>query len=255
MDACVNEWRLMNEIINHACEIDPFIILSQSVIITNCHISSPSIVHPCCIMTEQTPILVVFGRPGAGKTTIATASIEAMNKSDKNDSLVVHGLDLDACVPQWMRDNFVKGIYPTLEQRKKFASDCCDYVRKELKEMPGAAPDQAIIISFSFVNTDLRDVFRSSFPKATWILIDTSKEEATRRIDARQDHFYKSSESASVEKEETKTTKADVDNSDWNFAPVTFDHILLHGNQPINVNVEKIVQVLVEKAGLPIYWN
>jgi gluconate kinase len=237
------------------------IILSQSQSsLLTCHISSPSTVHPCCIMTEQTPILIVFGRPGAGKTAIATASIEAMNKSDKNDSLAVHGLDLDACVPQWMRDNFVKGIYPTLEQRKKFASDCCDFVRKELKEMSGAARDQAIIISFSFVNTDLRDIFRSNFPKATWILIDTSEEEATRRIDARQDHFYKGdtskgSESASVEKEETKTTKADVDDSDWNFAPVTFDHTVLDGNQSIDVNAEKIVQLLVEKAGLPIYWN
>jgi len=85
--------------------------------------------------SESSSIVVVFGRPGAGKTTVATAVIKVFEDENlKVHDFVVHGLDLDVCVPQWMKDNFARGMYPTLEQRNKFAIGCCKYVREKLGE-------------------------------------------------------------------------------------------------------------------------
>eukprot|EP00814_Leptocylindrus_danicus_P005689 CAMPEP_0116047302 /NCGR_PEP_ID=MMETSP0321-20121206/28791_1 /TAXON_ID=163516 /ORGANISM="Leptocylindrus danicus var. danicus, Strain B650" /LENGTH=81 /DNA_ID=CAMNT_0003529117 /DNA_START=190 /DNA_END=435 /DNA_ORIENTATION=+ len=71
-------------------------------------------------MTEQNvPIVVVFGRPGAGKTTIAEAADKLLK--DKHNVEEIITLDLDVCIPQWMKDNFTNGIYPTLAQRDQFA--------------------------------------------------------------------------------------------------------------------------------------
>jgi hypothetical protein len=88
-------------------------------------------------------------------------------------------------------------------------------------------------------------------------LIDTTEDESTRRINAREDHFYKGDTSSdetsdsdleSVEDEED--SEPDVDNSEWNFAPVTFPHVSLDGNQPIDVNAKKVLDVLLAKTGI-----
>ena len=197
-------------------------------------------------------LIVVFGRPGAGKTTIATAAIKQLNKS--------YGLDLDVCVPDWMKANFAKSIYPTLEERKVFALDCCEYVEKEINNIIQKKSDEnmiTVIISFSFVNTDLRDIFRSHFQKAKWVLVDTTEEEAAIRIQTRKDHFYKgdtskqsidelSSKDTTEESTERNGSKTDIDNSDWHFAPVTFPHVILDGNAPITENAEKLIQIWLE---------
>lgn len=70
-------------------------------------------------------------------------------------SLGCVGLDLDACIPQWMRDNFDHCVqYPSL------ALGACDqYVDTKLKAQSSlqTGPNIAMtaIVSFSFVNTDL----------------------------------------------------------------------------------------------------
>ena len=66
--------------------------------------------------------LIIFGRPGAGKSTIADRLVT------HPDADGAYNVDLDVCVPQWMRDNFAKGVYPTLAERQAFASDAADYV-------------------------------------------------------------------------------------------------------------------------------
>lgn len=63
------------------------------------------------------PMVVVFGRPGAGKTAVADRAVELLLLHPQQQSLRSSsilrpiGLDLDVCVPQWMRDNFAKGFY------------------------------------------------------------------------------------------------------------------------------------------------
>eukprot|EP00420_Gonyaulax_spinifera_P001694 CAMPEP_0197930110 /NCGR_PEP_ID=MMETSP1439-20131203/104944_1 /TAXON_ID=66791 /ORGANISM="Gonyaulax spinifera, Strain CCMP409" /LENGTH=110 /DNA_ID=CAMNT_0043552787 /DNA_START=21 /DNA_END=349 /DNA_ORIENTATION=- len=97
-------------------------------------------------------------------------------------------LDLDVCVPEWMRENFKQGIYPTLEQRATFAGEAAGHVESRIAE--SESTPRLVVISFSFVNDDLRAVFRTRFPAAQWFLMDTAEEDAEQRIAARQGHFY-----------------------------------------------------------------
>lgn len=192
------------------------------------------------------PILIVFGKPGAGKTTIANAASEYIIGTKRN-CLV---LDLDVCIPQWMKDNFAKQIYPTLAERHEFALTACQYVEEQiqcnLKEMKEkSAFDLGVLVSFSFVNTDLRQDFREKFPHAIWALIDVTNDLAEERIKQRQDHFYKVSEPK--EKESLKNLDSNSNDeipkqkqSDWEFCQVDFDHILLDGTDTIQVNASKI---------------
>ena len=62
---------------------------------------------PACVFQPQRdPLMVViFGRPGAGKSTVAHAALELAQQR----GIQCLGLDLDSCVPQWMRDNFANG--------------------------------------------------------------------------------------------------------------------------------------------------
>ena len=202
-------------------------------------------------------MVVVFGRPGAGKTTISNAAFEKIqnNKTKSNPCIL---LDLDVCVPSWMKDNFAKGIYPTLEQRKEFALSACDYVDEEINKMRLKCNDGSemlILVSFSFVNTDLRDHFRSRFPHAKWALVDVNDFIAQERIDSREGHFYKGDPSAKKKeikqdslktegKEPTKTS----DNSEWNFAPVDFNHTTLDGLASIEENSDHVMKILLKST-------
>lgn len=222
-------------------------------------------------MIQTAPIVIVFGKPGAGKSTVADCALQLLNEQNSNSHQLPGstsctqvwpvGLDLDVCVPQWMRDNFAAGNYPTLEQRQEFAVSCCDHVELSLlqseKEKQQANDPRLLagVVSFSFVNTDLRDVFRSRFPLAAWVLIDTADEEAKLRIEQRKGHFYQgktnaslsSGETTKAEKEEAPDSQgSDKDNSEWEFAPVTFHHIILNGYDPIKKNAEKVAEILAQ---------
>ena len=215
-------------------------------------------------------MIVVFGKPGAGKTTISNAALNTIRDKGSNDC--IH-LDLDVCVPQWMRDNFAKGLYPTLSQRMEFASSACDYVESQLRNNSSAA----VIVAFSFVNTDLRETFRSRFPHAIWALVDVSDDLADARVRSRTGHFYKgqpissrddfgheADEKATARNERPNVPSHDVDdptrtiskvdcgsgnngdNSEWKFAPVDFDHIVLDGTDAVDLNSKKVVGALME---------
>ena len=111
-----------------------------------------------------------------------------------------------------------------------------------------------VIISFSFVNTDMRVEFRNRFPHSEWILVDTSKDVAEERIVSREDHFYKGSggtADAKNDQEEINTNKtkedsdtSDKDNSEWEFKPVDYPHVILDGNDEVATNAQKIVDVI-----------
>ena len=193
---------------------------------------------------SQSHIVIIFGRPGAGKSTVAEKALELYNSHEVESSeptsptSTLHCLDLDVCVPQWMKDNFALGMYPTLDQRREFAVGACNHVDAMLKSMQTL--DKAIV-SFSFVNTDLRDVFRSRFPDAKWVLVDTDDTEAQKRINQREGHFYKGAPPAEVAKDDVKV---EADNSEWNFAKVDFDHILLDGSHTVDENAKQVLDVL-----------
>ena len=87
-----------------------------------------------------------------------------------------------------MRDNFAKGVYPTLDERNAFAETAADHVEACVADQ---GDDKPCVISFSFVNEDLRCSFRNRFPLARWVLVDTSEDDAAERIARREGHFYK----------------------------------------------------------------
>jgi hypothetical protein len=70
----------------------------------------------------------------------------------------------------------------------------------------------------------------------SWI----SPAEADRRIQLREGHFY--NQETSDERE-----VVDEENYDWNFAPVTFPHVILDGSDGIESNANKIVKLIKEK--------
>jgi gluconate kinase len=173
------------------------------------------------------------------------------DKEKNNEEKCVMALDLDVCVPQWMKENFAEGIYPNLQQRRAFAESACDYVEESIdKEKKSACCGVAsCLVSFSFVNSDLRDTYRLRFPSAQWVLIDTDEEEAQRRIESRQGHFYKGKKTLVEGKADELTEKEEkvtnvVDNSEWNFNPVTFPHVVLDGTVPANENADIVVRIV-----------
>lgn len=218
---------------------------------TKAHLLPPKLSTAPSNDTTDTKMIVIFGRAGAGKTSVAEAAIDLLSQQD--ESIHCIGLDLDVCVPQWMRDNFGEGIYPTLKERGEFAANACDYVDSKLVEQYETLEKNkplVAIISFSFVNTDLRDVFRSRFPNAMWALVDTNESEADKRIRTREGHFYKGApESIAMTSDEkakkTPKIESDCDNIEWEFAPVTFPHTVLPGNESIQSNARTIVDELL----------
>ena len=85
------------------------------------------------------------------------------------------------------------------------------------------------MVSFSFVNVDLRNSFRARFPEATWALVDASDALAGERIASRDGHFY-----------DPPPAKGD----EWLFAPVEFEHLVLDATRPVEENVAKLLPLV-----------
>jgi gluconate kinase len=203
------------------------------------------------ISINEKPITIIFGRPGAGKSSIASRVYSLLNGEYEERKLsVCHYLDLDDYVPQWMKDNFSVGIYPSLNQRIEFAHEACKHVHETLQkstiDLTDCKLQHHILISFSFVNQDLREIFRSKFPSALWILVDTPEEEAERRIACRQGHFYHGAPRKFNPKSKVQNNHDfSCSDEEWKFYPVTFPHIALNGMNPIEDNSKKVVATLL----------
>lgn len=213
--------------------------------------------------------------------SLAKSSNDGGNSQQKHEEIdeeleeinLLH-LDLDCCIPQWMKDNFSKGIYPTLEERNSFSKGACEYVLSEAKSHFNDFPKDScvdegrsgIMISFSFVNHDIRDFFLQYF-KATistginqkvnfcihWLLINTTADEANRRISQREDHFYENLAPESSDDDKTKAQKElekaegiEEENSEWDFAPVHFDHLDLDGLTSLPDNAEIAIDFMIQ---------
>jgi gluconate kinase len=196
-------------------------------------------------------VFVLFGIPGAGKTTVARLAIERLtSRSGFHESSLIW-LDLDCCVSQSLKDNFARGVYPTLQEREEFARTVCVHINEQC--MLRCA--KCALVSFSFVNVDLRDKFREGFPDSTWILLNTSESIAEERMKQRKDHFYKGKGHATENGRKSLVSSLDIsrndksraDNSDWTFAPVTFSHSVLNGEDLPDANADRIVEI-VERA-------
>ena len=127
-------------------------------------------------------------------------------------------------------------------------SNACQYVKEEImaKHQKVTLHPLIVIISFSFVNTDLRYAFRAAFPDAHWILVDTDDNLAKERILHREGHFYKAeslSNSEVTKHRSDKTNDALVDNSEWEFQYVNFPHTALDGRDAANTNAKLILEI------------
>jgi gluconate kinase len=133
-------------------------------------------------------------------------------------------------------------IQQNLSQREAFATDACNYVAKAIDDGVAVGTDAAIV-SFSFVNTDLRTIFRKRFPKSEWLLIETNDAEASNRIKQRTGHFY----NGNTSREKMSEPEHDNDagrNSEWTFAAVDFQHTIVDGMLPIGDNARLVADVV-----------
>ena len=180
---------------------------------------------------SQIPIICLFARPGAGKTTTANKVLNELS-----DCI---GVDLDICISAELRENFEKGIYPNSAQRVEFMESACDYLESLLlvKQIENPKRYKSCLISFSFVNNDLRKVFRNRFPSAKWVLLDTSNEIAASRIEKRNGHFYKGAPIVESDSVENKR-------SEWEFAPIDFEHMKLDGQDSLESNSAKLFEII-----------
>lgn len=139
------------------------------------------------------------------------------------------GVDLDICITEEMKANFAQGVYPTIEERAKFMHSACNYLAEQI----ASSSMKRCLVSFSFVNEDLRRIFRDKFHQANWLLLNTPDDEAESRIEKREGHFYK-----------VYPRVEGKQGNEWNFDPVLFDHTVLNGMDSVQINAKKIVDAL-----------
>jgi gluconate kinase len=112
--------------------------------------------------------------------------------------------------------------------------EACKYTRSAISATKfDDLKRKIVIISFSFVNTDLRDIFAEEFPLARWIHINTSESLAEKRLAAREKHFYKGA--------------PENVGDEWKFAAVDFDHLDVDGSQNVEDSSLRIAEYIVSK--------
>ena len=125
-------------------------------------------------------------------------------------------------------------------------SNTSQYVKGEIITVHQKVPRPLmVIVSFSFVNTDLRVAFRDAFPDAHWILVDTHKDLAQERILCREGHFYKAE---SLNNSEVAKNSSNETISEWEFQPVDFPHVLLDGRDTADTNAKLLLEFIERSA-------
>lgn len=144
---------------------------------------------------RPTKIYIIFGRPGAGKDAVGEQVLKRLK------DLVQ--LDLDNLRSEKMKADLNEGIWPSSEERTEFALRAVEFVKNETE----SRLLRRALITFSFVNTDMREIFRETFgDQLQWFLLNTDEEIARQRIKERTGHFYTNWE------------------GEWKFEDVDFHH-------------------------------
>ena len=168
-----------------------------------------------------------------------------------------------------MKDNFRKGVYLDHDQRVRFAADACNHVdgliwdATTTTSLTSKAARIVVLVSFSFINTNLHDRVREGYnnkdnesQKKTclhWILLDTNVAESNCRIESWEGHFYETVNEQTTNATTTATenneeeTKNKECGSEWVFAPVTFDHLVVDGLARAEENAVSIVAHIRER--------
>lgn len=156
---------------------------------------------------RPTKIYIIFGRPGAGK--------DAVGEQVRNRLADLEQIDLDVLRSDKMKLDLNAGIWPTHEERLEFAHRAAAHVKYETE----SKQLRRALITFSFVNTDMREIFRETFGvQLQWFLLNTDDETARQRIKERKGHFYTNWE------------------GEWKFEDVDFHHTPLDGNASTETN-------------------
>lgn len=203
-----------------------------------------------CVDGKGPAIFVIFGRPGSGKSTLS-----GMASQKLKDCATI---DLDVCVTNEMKENFDKGIYPSHEERGnilyimhpgynqitfiihsllfivQFMENACKYLEEKICSRKSSST--SCLVSFSFVNDDMRQVFRKKFKTARWILYDTPNDIAEDRIAKRQGHFYKGAPAG--HKKERR--------GEWEFEKIHFNHQRIDGTKELQGNADLLAAFVRE---------
>jgi carbohydrate kinase (thermoresistant glucokinase family) len=121
----------------------------------------------CTIGDSQLMSVVVMGVSGSGKSVVGYALAEKLS---------FRFIDSDDLHPQSNREKMAAGIALTDEDRWPWLEKVGDAL----------AADKDLVIACSALKRIYRDRIRSRAPKATFVLLETPREELERRIERRQ---------------------------------------------------------------------
>lgn len=204
-------------------------------------------------------MIVLFGKGGAGKNTISSAIMSLLQKDGILTKTEVTNIDLDIYIPYWMKSNFIKGLYPTLSQRKNLITIACDNLHANIYDKKSQTNSSAIfaIITFSFINDDTRRIFRENFPHAIWVLVDVSEKLSQKRMENRVGHFYKGevresrgmrslrdNDISPIAYVEPISNSEANNNYERNFSRITFPHVVLDGTESVESNAKRVVAIV-----------
>ena len=83
-------------------------------------------------------------------------------------------------------------------------------------------------------------------------MVETSEKEAADRIQKREGHFYKGKMEqlpTTLPNANDESKPSQGDNSDWEFATVSFPHTILDGTHSIEHNAELVANGLLDICG------
>ncbi len=111
------------------------------------------------------PLLVLFGKPGAGKDTIS-------NIFQEQYGYYVYHADTEITY----KEKLQRGEIPTTEDRDQFLAYKVGRIQELQKEY------EKILMNWAFVSDRQRQMFTQAYPQAQFILVQTDREQIEKRL-------------------------------------------------------------------------